>query len=340
MGRALVVGGTGQIGRAVVPALTAAGWQVDVLTRDPARHGPWLADAGATPVPGHRGDPAALAGALGAGVDLLVDVVAFDDRDAAAFLDRPGAVGAAVVVSSAAVYVDPDGHGFETDRFAAFTAPVGEAAGTVPPGRGSYARGKVALEHAWLGSPVPTTVLRPAAVHGPWSTQPREWLLVRRVLDGRDVRVLAHDGRSRFATTAAAAVGALVAAAAADPADRVLNVADADAPTVTEIARAVDAALGVTSRVVGLPGPPRGDLGRTPWSVPHDLVLDTGRARALLPAPPAPYAQAVVPAARWLAARGRDATYAGFARLEGGGDLFDYAAEDAWLAQHDDGHDL
>ncbi|MBO3102968.1 NAD-dependent epimerase/dehydratase family protein [Cellulomonas fengjieae] len=332
MATALVIGGSGQIGRAAVPALLADGWDVRVL----ARH---RADVGeAELVLGDRDDPAALDDALGSGVDVLVDVVAYDDRHAAPLLERADRIGSAVVVSSAAVYVDVVGDGFESARLGAFPVPIREDQPTVRPGRDSYATGKVALEQAWAGSAVPTTILRPGAIHGPGCVQPREWTFVKRVLDGRDVRVLAYDGLSRFHTTATAVLAELVRLSAASPGDRVLNAADPQALTVAEIAAAVDAAMGATSRLVTVPGPPVDGVGLTPWSVPGPVVLDMSRAAVELGySAPGGYADTVGACVEWLvrAASDRDwrEAFPGFVRMGAMGDFFAYAAEDEFLAR-------
>lgn len=332
MATALVIGGTGQIGRAVVPALLGDGWDVRVL----ARH---AADVdGADVVVGDRSDPDALDRALGRGVDVLVDVVAFDDRQAEPLLARADRIGSAVVVSSAAVYVDDAGNGFETDEFAHFPVPVDEDQPTVAPGRETYATGKVALEQAWASSPVPTTILRPGAIHGAGCRQPREWLFVKRALDGRDVRVLAYDGESRFHTTATAVLAELVRLAVGQPGDRVLNAADPRALTVAEISAAIDAAMGVSPAYVMLPGAPAGDLGSTPWTVPHPVVLGMTRARAELGyVAPGRYEDTVRSCVEWLvdAASRTDwrEAFPGFARMDPGDTFFDYAAEDAFLAR-------
>ena len=332
MSTALVIGGTGQIGRVVVPALLADGWDVRVLARHPADVD------GVEVVPGDRNDPEVLDRALGRGVDVLVDVVAYDDRQAEPLVARADRIGSAVVVSSAAVYVDDEGNGFETDEFARFPVPLDEDRPTVAPGRETYATGKVALEQAWAASAIPTTILRPGAIHGAGCRQPREWLFVKRALDGRDVRVLAYDGESRFSTTATAVLGELVRLAAARPAHRVLNAADPRTLTVAEISAAVDVAMGVSPAYVMLPGAPQGDLGSTPWSVPHPVVLGMARAHALLGyVAPGRYEDTVRTCIDWLvdqASRGdwREA-FPGFARMDTTGGFFDYAAEDAFLAR-------
>ncbi|MBT0995568.1 NAD(P)H-binding protein [Cellulomonas sp. DKR-3] len=338
MRTALVIGGSGQIGLAAVPALVADGWSVRALVRT-AEGAETASGLGAVPVVADRHDESALDEALGTGVDALVDVVAYDDRDAAPLLARADRIGSAVVVSSAAVYVDGRGGGFETEEFADFPVPVTEDQPTVEPGRDTYATGKVALERAWLEGPVPTTVLRPGAIHGPGCRQPREWTFVKRVLDGRDVRVLAFDGASRFATTSTRVLGELVRLAAAAPGDRVLNAADPDAPTVAEIAAAVDAAMGVTSRTVTVPGEPVDGVGLTPWAVPRPVVLAMDRAAATLGyVAPGRYAETVPAAVEWLVAQVRGGAdwreaFPGFVRMEAMGDFFAYAAEDRFLAR-------
>lgn len=338
MATALVLGGSGQIGRACVPALLRDGWEVRVLCRGSGDHEAEVRSWGAEPVLGDRSDDDALDRALAGGVDVLVDTIGYDDRHAAPLLARADRIGSAVVVSSAAVYLDDAGRGFETDEFAVFPVPIPEDRPTVAPGRDGYAAGKVALERAWLDDDaVPATVLRPGAIHGPGCRQPREWLFVKRVLDGRPVRVLAYDGASRFHPVATSNLAELVRLAATRPGHRVLNAGDPDVPTVAEIARGVDDVLGTTSEVVTFPGPPLGDVGATPWSVPDPVVMDMSAAAGELGYVPVHDYRADLPATvGWLvdAAAGRDwrEAFPGFARMEGGRDLFDYLAEDAFLA--------
>jgi len=338
MATALVLGGSGQIGRATVPALLGDGWDVRVLCRGTGDHVAAVRSWGAQPVVGDRRDDGTLGRAIGSGVDVLVDAIGYDDRDADALLAHRDRIGAAVVISSAAVYADDSGRSFETDEFPELPVPVAESGRTVAPGRDSYAAGKVALERAWLADgSVPTTVLRPGAIHGPGCVQPREWLFVKRALDGRDVRVFAYGGDSRFHTTSTVVLAELVRLAAATPGSRVLNAADPVALTVAEIGAAVHAVMGHDARTVTFTGGPLGDVGRTPWSVPNPVVLDLSAAeRELGYIAPGGYEHTVAAAVEWLvvgASRSpwREA-FPGFARMEAGHDLFDYAAEDDYLA--------
>jgi|GEM_PF-5792239 len=97
------------------------------------------------------------------------------------------------------------------------------------------------------------------------------------------------------------------------------------------------AAVGREAEIVALDDdryPPRG--GITPWSVPKPFTFADDAARELGYAPVAGYAAAVQPACEWLveAAVGRGdwrALFPGLAAYPI--DLFDYAAEDALLAE-------
>ena len=82
MPRALILGGTGAIGRATARRLLAAGWEVDVTGRNPARLPAELAAAGARFVAADRADDRQLRAALGEGADLLVDCICFTAADA------------------------------------------------------------------------------------------------------------------------------------------------------------------------------------------------------------------------------------------------------------------
>lgn len=330
---ALVLGATGQIGRAAVPALVRDGWRIRAASR--ALGGEWPPEWGVDEVRVDRDDDAQLASAVGDGVDVVVDVVAYRTAHAAQLLKLADRIGSAVVISSAGVYADEAGLGLGPGRL---PVPIPESQRTVAPSDDGYATGKVAVEQALLdaGDALPTTVLRPAAIHGPHSPIPREWHFVRRALDGRRHRVLAYRGESRFQTTAAANLAELVRLAAARPGTRALNAADPEAPTVREIGAAVHAVLGHDAEEVLIDGPsPAPPVGDTPWSVQEPFVLDmSAAARELGYRPVTGYAESLPPTVEWLVAGAR-------ARPDGDAfprlgethktNFFDYAAEDAWL---------
>src|SRR5580765_66401 len=100
MRRALVLGGTGAIGRATARRLLAAGWQVDLTGRDPSRFPQDIAAAGGRFVASERGDPAQVAAAFADRADLLVDCACFTAEDAAHLLPLAREAESTVMISS------------------------------------------------------------------------------------------------------------------------------------------------------------------------------------------------------------------------------------------------
>ena len=82
--RAVIVGGTGAIGRAAARRLLATGWSVELTGRDPARMPRDIAAAGGRFIAADTRDGGRLRAAFGDGADLLVDCVCFTAEDAAA----------------------------------------------------------------------------------------------------------------------------------------------------------------------------------------------------------------------------------------------------------------
>jgi nucleoside-diphosphate-sugar epimerase len=123
---ALIIGGGGQIGRAVAQRLLGDGWSVRIAGRG-RRPAPAL--DGATFVELDREDDAALARAVGGGVDAVVDCVAYTAEHGRQWLALQGDVGALVVVSSASVYADAQGRSLDEARatgFPDFPHPIKE----------------------------------------------------------------------------------------------------------------------------------------------------------------------------------------------------------------------
>jgi nucleoside-diphosphate-sugar epimerase len=319
VGKALVLGGTGQIGRAAVQRLADEGWDVTIAAR---REPP----AELTEFRFVRLDRT-LPGELEAvvdGVDVLVDVVPFTLNDGRQLASLAGRVGSVIAISSAAVYGWSD-----------LPIPIPESHQTVEPGDAGYASRKRAIEMMLLdASDLRATILRPGAVHGRGSPHPREWYFVKRVLDGRRVIVLAHRGESRFQTTSVANLAELIALAARQPGMRVLNCGDPDPPHVLEIARVIGGALRHEWTEVLMPGAEKGGVGDHPWNVAAPFVLDMSEAtRQLGYSPPTTYEEAVQDTIEWVVAAtsGRDWRTAirDSEHLE---PMFDYPAEDAYLA--------
>ncbi|WP_228901117.1 NAD(P)-dependent oxidoreductase [Streptomyces sp. DH1] len=340
MTRAVVLGATGQIGRVAMGALARDGWEVTAVSRGGGRDAGW--PEGVRVVRADREDDAALAAAVGDGCDVLVDMVAFGRAHARQLVSLAGRVGSAVVISSVSVYEDDQGRNFDTqaepDGFPEYPVPVTENQRTVRPGDASYSTRKAALERDLLaaGDRLPVTLLRAGAIHGPYCRTPRELYFVKRNLDGRRRRVLAYGGASRFHPASVHNIAELIRLAAPRPGTRVLNAVDPEAPTVAEIAAAIDAVMGVETEDVLLDGPPApGGVGGTPWSVPVPVVCDmTEAGRQLGYRPVVRYAETLPETVAFIEERlaGRDWREAYPKMFENYGDLFDYAAEDAWPA--------
>jgi nucleoside-diphosphate-sugar epimerase len=334
MPRALILGGTGAIGRATALRLLAAGWQVDLAARDPAGMPRQIADAGGRFVLAPRDVRDALGAALGDGADLLVDCVCYTAAEATLLVQLARRAASTVMISSKAVYVDAAGNHSNSDVAPRFEGPIAETQPTVAPGdsdyttREGYGANKVAAERMLLDSGLPVTVLRPSKIHGAGSRRPREWVFVKRVLDRRPAVFLARRGEGVDHTTAAANIAALIEVAAAKPAARILNSADPDAPSALEISRVIARHLGHSWEEILLDD---GQLGSHPWDVEHPIVLDTSAALALGYEPAGDYATTVVEEVDWLASGGD-----GPGSLPAPRDLFfapllDYDAEDRYL---------
>lgn len=295
---AFILGGTGQIGRAVASNLLSAGWTVSIASRGRRTLPEDLAALGAGFVALDRERPGELARVLGDGVDALIDMTAYDAGHGRQLLNVQSSVGALVVASSSSVYRDDAGRTLDEaaqNGFPELPDPIAETQPTVVPGDATYSTRKVALEQLLLDrATISVTILRPAVIHGPGSINPREWWFVKRVLDGRPAIPLAYEGGSRFHTSSVLNIAELTRIALDNPGARILNIADPEALSVTQIGAAIAAHMGYEGKFIPLTDdifPAR--IGRTPWSVPRPFVLDNRAALALGYAPVTGYAQAV-----------------------------------------------
>jgi nucleoside-diphosphate-sugar epimerase len=357
MRRALIIGGTGLIGRAVARRLLAAGWQVDLTGRDPAHMPASLSAAGAQFIAADRSDATQLAVA-GDGADLIADCLCYTAADAAGLAALARAANSTVMISSNAVYVDAAGHHTNSDTPPHFGGPVREDQPTIAPSAGSdyrsregYGACKVAAENVLLDSGAPVTVLRPGKVHGPWAARPREWVFVKRVLDRRPAVFLAWRGAGVAQTVAADNVAALIETVADKPGRRILNSADPDAPSGLEIARTIAGLLGHSWEEILLGAPANsastahsatsantGDpaLGRHPWDTRFPIVLDMTAALNLGYVPVGNFATTVAAEVDWLisAAAGHEGHRALAWLSDPYFDSFlDYGREDRYLAE-------
>jgi nucleoside-diphosphate-sugar epimerase len=339
MRTALIIGGRGQSGRAIGERLAAEGWDVTSTTAGPLPEP--ATTAGVRWVGLARDEVADLTAVVRSDIDLVVDVTAYTPAHAEQLIALGNRVSAAIVMSTLSVYSDEGGRSLDeaTDEatFPTWPVPIPEDWATLPPGDGSYSTRKVAVERALRErAPWPVTIVRPGAIHGRHSHHLREWYFIKRVLDGRRQVVLPFEGTSVFQPTATANLAELVTLAADRPGNRTLNCGDLDPPSVAEISAIVDDLMHWSTERVLVTGPePAPTVGNHPWAVPRPVVADMRRARAELGYRQATsYAEAITDTLAWAleVSTGRDwrqvfPTLAGYPT-----ELFDYQAEDAYLA--------
>jgi len=198
--------------------------------------------------------------------------------------------------------------------------------------REGYGANKVAAENVVLDSGEPVTVLRPSKVHGVGASTPREWVFVKRALDGRPAVFLAHRGAGVDHPTAAANIAALIEVVAAKPGRRILNSADPDAPSALEISRTIAQLLDHEWDEVLLDDDADPALGRHPWDAPFPIVLDMTAAAELGYTPAGDYAATVRGEVEWLVAAAHSGESLPGLDDDYFGPLLDYAAEDRYLA--------
>ncbi|WP_050763964.1 NAD-dependent epimerase/dehydratase family protein [Beijerinckia indica] len=239
VGRAFIIGGTGQIGRAITTDLLAHGWEVVIAHRGHQTLSADLSNTRVSTILLDRDVPNALATALSGGADAVIDLVAYTPTHAEQLLALESNVGSFIVISSASVYRDSNGRTLDEARENGppeLPEPISEIQPTVEPGLSTYSTRKVAIEYMLLDQAThPVTILRPCAIHGVGSQRPREWWFVKRMLDARPAIPLAYSGTSRFHTTSVINIAALTRLCLEKPGSRVLNIADPTAPSVKEI---------------------------------------------------------------------------------------------------------
>ncbi len=328
--RALVIGGTGPTGPAVVNGLLARGYEVTILHT--GRH----ESDEVPPEVGHiHTDPFSAtdtAQALGDEVFDLTLVMYGRLRDLAPLL--VGRTGRLITIGGIAArlgYVDP------RDLFpVGMVVPTPAGAPLAPADEPlTKVRRIVETEAAVFGHHPTATHLRYPLLYGPRQLVPREWPLVRRALDRRPVLVLPDGGLSLesacYGENAAHAVlGAIDRPVEA--AGRSYDVADATTLTLAQVAEVVADELGHHWEVVGLPNEvaaPARPLLRH-WSSSH-RVVDSGPIRAELGHTDLVDAvDAVRRTARWLAEHPPPRGGTTERILQ---DPFDYDAEDRLVAR-------
>ena len=329
MARAVLIGGTGLIGRAAARALAADGWDVVAVSRSGTLPD-GLAELGVEAVAADREDDTQLRAALGAGADVVYDSVAMHRAHGEQLNGLEGLVGSLVVISTASVYADDEGRAFDGEGGdpPQLPVPILETQRTAEPGDATYSTNKAELEQTLLHGPLPATLIRACAVYGPGAKNPRELFFVKRAFDDRHRVAIAWNGESRFNTVSVVNLGELIRLAAAQPGDRILNGGDPDPPSTLEICHAIGNALEYEFEPVLLPG----DEFNNPWGVPasSSLIVSMEAAeREFGYQPVTTYPDAVKETCAWLVAElesGRSWEDSYIAAS------LDYAAEDEVLA--------
>lgn len=335
-----MLGGNGQVGAAAALRLAADGWEVTSSGRSADRFPRELLEAGVRFARSDRYAAGDLRELLYPGADAVIDCVGYTAAHARMLLPFRQGIGSLVFISSKAVYIDGQGRHSNSDEPPDFGAPVTEEQPTMAPSdidhnsREGYGANKVAAENVLLDSGMPVSVLRPSRIHGTGASRPREWVFVKRALDGRRHLLLARAGRGANHPTAAVNLAALAAFCAARPAARILNSADPDAPDGLAISRIIAAHLDCAWTEVPLDETAPGDLGDHPWNTLPPFALNTSAAQRLGFVPIGSYAETVKAEIDWLVQAARSGDPAGV--LPSPEDryfrpFFDYPREDAWL---------
>jgi nucleoside-diphosphate-sugar epimerase len=329
--RVLVIGGTGPTGIPLVRGLVARGHQVTILHR-----GTHERDETPAEVEHLHCDPfdaESLGGALtGTTFDVTYAMYGRLRMIADVLFGRTGRLISVGGVPAYRGWMNP-----WLIEPAGLPVPVGEDAPTVAvPEDDEKGYRIVRTEEAVFARHPDATHFRYPYVYGPYQLMPREWIVVRRVLDGRERIVVADEGLTLHHHGYSENIAHALLLALEHPdaaAGKVFNVADEEVLSVRQVVEIIAAALDHTFEIVSMPY----DLAVPAWPLlaqplPTHRVLDLTRLRAelgyrdLVPA-----REALARTARWLAAN----PLRGTTEEQTLSDPFDYDAEDrlvdAWL---------
>jgi len=226
MKKALVLGGSGQLGIAVAEQLVDAEWRVFTAARSGRAPPPDLTRRGVVALDSPSGPVSEVLRSSGAVYDAVFVPTAYSAKDASDLLRVKGRFNSLVVVSSASVYADEHGRSLDEAAeggFPDFEGAIGEDTRTVEPGDATYSTRKVAMERELLDDGLPVSILRPCAIYGKFARHPREWWVVKRVLDRRASIPVAYNADSLFHTSSVRSIATLAQICMEHPATRMLT---------------------------------------------------------------------------------------------------------------------
>src|SRR4051794_21691874 len=257
-----------------------------------------------------------------------------------------GRVGRLVTVGGMPVL---DGYSNPTDlRPTGMPVPTLETSPTIDAGTGREGNDKVArmteTERAVFAAHPTATHLRYPVIYGPHQLLPREWMIVRRVLDGRH-RMIVPDGGLYLCGAAYAENAAHALLLCVDQPERAAgqtyHVSDEMTPTLRQVIEIVTAALDHPLELIDLPYdlalPAHPMMMR--WGGFHRYTPPTKLMHQLGYGDRVPAPEALARTARWLVANPPGPTIERNLQVP-----HDYAAEDAlmdaWVAAREQLHDV
>ncbi|MEO5900855.1 MAG: NAD-dependent dehydratase [Ilumatobacteraceae bacterium] len=329
---ALVIGGTGPTGVPLVLGLVERGAQVTMLHT--GRHEDPQIPAVVEHVHADPFDIGAVQGALGARTFDVGLIMYGRLRDLAGPIGAR--VGKLITVGGA-----PAVRGYGDPQLLVPTgmpAPTLEDAPAVDASTGEAGNEKAAkiaeTEETVLTTVATATHFRYPLIYGPRQLLPREWLIVRRILDGRR-RIIVPDAglqlrSAAFVDNAAHAVLLAVEQPEAS-AGQLYHVSDSWTPTLRQVVEIVASAVGADIEIVSMPyelATPSHPMTMLNGTF-HRYMPSTKLAEQLGYRDVVPVADALARTARWLVANPHESGGTIERNLQ---DHFDYPAEDALIA--------